>query len=98
MQVVLRQLLVCFAAKRLKTTPAFLESLEKERGNCAKTRNSRLAAVKTFFRFLEYRLPSCLDQARRVRVIPVKKTDEGIVGSLNREEIQASLDAPDPKS
>jgi integrase/recombinase XerD len=106
------QLLVCFAAKRLKTTPsklsieqldatlvlAFLESLEKERGNCAKTRNSRLAAVKTFFRFLEYRLPSCLDQARRVRAIPVKKTDEVIVGFLNREEIQALLDAPDPKS
>jgi site-specific recombinase XerD len=111
-RLVLPQLLVCFAAKRLKTTPsklsieqldatlvlAFLESLEKERGNCAKTRNSRLAAVKTFFRFLEYRLPSCLDQARRVRVIPVKKTDEVIVGFLNREEIQASLDAPDPKS
>jgi integrase/recombinase XerD len=106
------QLLVCFAAKRLKTTPsklsieqldatlvlAFLESLEKERGNCAKTRNSRLAAVKTLFRFLEYRLPSCLDQARRVRAIPVKKTDEVIVGFLNREEIQALLDAPDPKS
>lgn len=106
------QLLVCFAAKRLKTTPsklsieqldatlvlAFLESLEKERGNCAKTLNSRLAAVKTFFRFLEYRLPSCLDQARRVRAIPVKKTDEVIVGFLNREEIQALLDAPDPKS
>jgi site-specific recombinase XerD len=106
------QLLVCFAAKRLKTTPsklsieqldatlvlAFLESLEKERGNCAKTRNSRLAAVKTFFHFLEYRLPSCLDQARRVRAIPVKKTDEVIVGFLNREEIQALLDAPDPKS
>jgi integrase/recombinase XerD len=106
------QLLVCFAAKRLKTTPsklsieqldatlvlAFLESLEKERGNCAKTRNSRLATVKTFFRFLEYRLPSCLDQARRVRAIPVKKTDEVIVGFLNREEIQALLDAPDPKS
>lgn len=106
------QLLVCFAAKRLKTTPsklsieqldttlvlAFLESLEKERGNCAKTRNSRLAAVKTFFRFLEYRLPSCLDQARRIRAIPVKKTDEVIVGFLNREEIQALLDAPDPKS
>jgi site-specific recombinase XerD len=106
------QLLVCFAAKRLKTTPsklsieqldatlvlAFLESLEKERGNCAKTRNSRLAAVKTFFRFLEYRLPSCLEQAQRIRAIPVKKTDEVIVGFLNREEIQALLDAPDPKS
>jgi integrase/recombinase XerD len=106
------QLLVCFAARRLKTTPsmlsieqldatlvlAFLESLEKERGNCARTRNSRLAAVKTFFRFLEYRLPSCLEQARQIRAIPVKKTDEVCVGYLNREEIQALLDAPDPKS
>ena len=68
------QLLVCFVAERLKTTPsalsieqldptlvlAFLEHLEKERGNCARTRNSRLAAIKTFFRFLEYRLPHVL--------------------------------------
>jgi integrase/recombinase XerD len=106
------QLLVCFAAARLKTTPsalsieqldanlvlAFLEHLEKERGNCARTRNSRLAAIKTFFRFLEYRLPTCLEQARRIRAIPVKKTDEVIVGYLNRDEIQALLDAPDPSS
>jgi site-specific recombinase XerD len=104
------QLLVCFAAERLKITPseisveqidatlvlAFLEHLEKERENCARTRNSRLATIKTFFKFLEYRLPSCLEQARRVRAIPVKKTDEVIVGYLNREEIQALLDAPDP--
>ena len=104
------QLLVCFAAERLKTTPsalsieqldatlvlAFLEHLETNRGNCARTRNSRLAAIKTFFRFLEYRLPSCLEQARRIRAIPVKKTDEVIIGYLNREEIQALLDAPDP--
>jgi integrase/recombinase XerD len=106
------QLLVCFAARRLKTTPsalsiehldatlvlAFLEHLEKERGNCARTRNSRLAAIKTFFRFLEYRLPACLEQALRIRAIPVKKTDEVIVGYLNRAEIQALLDAPDPSS
>src|SRR5216684_7494298 len=105
------QLLVCFAAERLKTTPSalsieqldstlvldFLEYLEKERGNCARTRNSRLAAIKTFFRFLEYRLPPCLEQARRIRAIPVKKTDEVIIGYLNREEIQALLDAPDPR-
>src|SRR5207237_1478284 len=102
----------CFVAERLKTTPsalsieqldptlvlAFLEHLEKERGNCARTRNSRLAAIKTFFRFLEYRLPPCLDQARRIRAIPVKKTDEVIIGYLNREELQALLDAPDPSS
>ena len=106
------QLLVCFAADCLKTTPsglsieqldatlvlAFLEHLEKKRGNCARTRNSRLAAIKTFFRFLEYRLPSCLEQARRIRAIPVKKTDEVIVGYLNREEIQTLVDAPDPSS
>lgn len=106
------QLLVCFAAKRLKITPselsveqidatlvlAFLEHLERERQNCARTRNSRLAAIKTFFKFLEYRLPSCLEQARRVRAIPVKKTDEVIVGYLNREEILALLDAPDLSS
>ena len=106
------QLFVCFAARRLKTTPsvlsieqldatlvlAFLEHLEKERGNCARTRNSRLAAIKTFFRFLEYRLPSCLEQALRIRAIPVKKTDEVIIGYLNRAEIQALLDAPDPSS
>src|ERR1700677_4914150 len=84
------QLLVCFAAKRLKTTPsalsieqldpalilAFLEHLEKERENCARTRNSRLAAIKTFFRFLEDRVPTCLEPSRRIRAIPVKKTDE----------------------
>ncbi len=106
------QLLVCFAAERLKTTPsalsieqldaelvlAFLEHLEKERGNCARTRNSRLAAIKTFFRFLEYRLPACLEQARCIRAIPMKKTDEVIIGYLNREEMQALLDAPDPSS
>ena len=106
------QLLVCFAAERLKTSPsalsieqldatlvlAFLEHLEKVRGNCARTRNSRLAALKTFFRFLEYRLPSCLEQSGRIRAIPVKKTDEVIVGYLNREEIQALLDAPEPSS
>jgi len=57
-----------------------------------------LAAIKTFFRFLEYRLPSCLEQARRIRAVPVKKTDEVIIGYLNREEIQALLDAPDPSS
>jgi integrase/recombinase XerD len=104
------QLLICFAAELLKVTPselsveqldatlvlAFLEHLEKARENCARTRNSRLAAIKTFFKFLEYRLPTCLEQARRVRAIPVKKTDEVIVGYLNRDEIQALLDAPDP--
>ena len=47
---------------------------------------------------MEYRLLSCLEQARRIRAIPMKKTDEVLVGYLQREEMQALLDAPDPSS
>ena len=103
------QLLLCFAASRLKITPAkieieqldaplmlaFLEHLEKKRGNSARTRNARLAAINSFFRFLEYRLPSCLDQSRRIHAIPMKKTDQALIGYLTRDELQALLDAPD---
>ena len=105
------QLLLCFAAARLRTTPSgieieqldpslilsFLEHMEEGRGNSARTRNVRLAAIKAFFRFLEYRLPSCLDQARRSRAIPMKKVDEALVSHLSRHEMQALLDAPDPR-
>jgi site-specific recombinase XerD len=103
------QLLLGFAASRLKIKPskidierldaplilAFLEHLEKKRGNSVRTRNARLAAINSFFRFLEYRVPSCLDQARRIHAIPMKKTDQALVGYLLRDELQALLDAPD---
>jgi integrase/recombinase XerD len=62
------QLLVCFAARRLNVKPcnleieqldaslilAFLKHIESERGNSARTRNARLAAINSFFRFLEF--------------------------------------------
>lgn len=106
------QLLVCFAADRLKVRPsqleierldaphilAFIEHLERKRGNSARTRNARLAAINAFFRFLEYRLPSCLDQARRIHSIPMKKIDQVLVSYLTRDELQALLDAPDPRT
>src|SRR5260370_11396088 len=106
------QLLVTFAAHRLRTSPsrleveqidvplilAFLEHIERDRGNKPRSRNARLAAVRSFFRFLEYRVPACLDQALRVRAIPMKKTDEALVASLTRSEIQVLLDAPGPRS
>lgn len=104
------QLLFEFAATRLKSKPsrlmleqidsglvsAFLEHLEDKRKNAAVTRNVRLAAIKSFFRFLEYRQPASLDQVRRVLAIPFKKTDTRLVPYLLREELQALLDAPDP--
>lgn len=106
------QLLVGFAAHRLKLKPsqleveqldvtlilAFLERIETERGNSARTRNARLAAINAFSRFLEYRLASCLDQVCQIRAIPVKKTDQKLIKSLNRAELQALLDAPDPRT
>lgn len=104
--------LVVFAARRLRTKPAalaveqidaelilaFLEHLEVERGNGARSRNARLAAINAFFRFLQYRLPDCLDQAGRIHAIPIKKTDEALVTHLTRVEMKALLDAPDPRT
>jgi site-specific recombinase XerD len=102
------KLLVVWAAERLRTTPsaltleqldapcllAFLEHLETERKNTVRSRNARLAALKSFARFVEYRVPACVDQVRRILAIPAKKGDEGLVGYLTRPEMQALLDAP----
>ena len=104
------KLLLNFASKRLKVTPsrlgveqidtplivAFLNDLENKRSNAASSRNVRLAAIRSFMRFMEYRLPSALEQIQRVLAIPMKKTDTRLVRHLNTEEIQALLDAPKP--
>src|SRR5579863_938913 len=104
------QLLFQFAAARLKSKPsqlmleqidsalvsAFLEHLEDKRKNAPVTRNVRLAAIKSFFRFLEYRHPAALEHIRRVLAIPFKRTDQRLVPYLLRGELQAILDAPDP--
>lgn len=106
------QLLLGFASKRLRTQPssltieqldaplvlAFLEDLETNRGNSARTRNARLAAIKSFARFIEFRVPSCLQQSHALLAIPSKKTDDKLVGYLTREEMQAVLDAPNPRA
>lgn len=106
------QLFICFAAHHLKTKPSrlkledldvvmvvsFLNQLEKKRGNSSRTRNARLAAIKAFFRFVEYRVPSALDQARRIHAIPMKKIDEKLIDYLTQKEMQALIDAPNPKT
>ena len=106
------QLLLCYVSKHLSTIPsalyleqidahtvvAFLNHLEQERGNSPSTRNGRLAAIKAFFRFIEFRVPSCIEQARQIRAIPVKKTDTTIPDYLDEQELQCVLDAPDAHS
>lgn len=106
------QLLFDFASRRLKTPPsalhlepidatlvlAFLQHLESDRKNSPSSRNARLAAIKSFMRFVEYRVPSALDQILRILAIPSKKTDTRLVAHLNVEEMQALLNAPDPST
>ena len=103
-------LLVCHVAGHLKVRPSaitveqltadlvfgFLDHLEADRGNSVSTRNVRLGAIKSFLRYLEYRLPSCLELSRQVHAIPMKKHDQAVVLYLDREEVRALLDAPDP--
>ena len=103
---------VAFAARRLKTRPIqmkidqltvplildFLDELERERDNSIRTRNLRLVAIKSFFRYLEFRVPACLELAQQVHAIPTKRFERGLVMSLDLEEVQAILDAPDTRT
>lgn len=74
----------------------FLDYLETKRGNGANSRNSRLAAIKSFMHFMEYRVPAALEQISRILAIPPKKTETGIVKHLTSEEMQTILNAPEP--
>jgi integrase/recombinase XerD len=73
----------------------FLAYLEAERGNSPTTRNARLAAIKSFMHFVEYRVSALLEQLRRVLAIPAKKTDQPLIRHLSLVEMQAILNAPD---
>lgn len=75
---------------------AFLEDLERN-GAEVSTRNTRLAAIKTFFRFVEWRQPTVVEQARRIALIPKKKADRTLADWLTLIEVQALLDSPDPR-
>jgi site-specific recombinase XerD len=102
-------LLFAFAAHQLKRSPsslsieqldanlvmAFLDHLERDRRNGVSSRNARLAAIKSLFRYIEHRVPSAIDQVRRILAIPTKRSTSRLVGYLTREEAQAIIDAPD---
>ncbi len=74
---------------------AFLDHLEHERGNSIPTRNLRLAAIHSLFRYAQHRHPEHAQDIARVLAIPLKRADRAIVTFLDEHEIQALLDAPD---
>ena len=102
------QLWFTFVSKRLKVTPSqlnleqldssmvlqFLAHIEAVRKNSVRTRNTRLAAIKAFMRFVEFKVPSALEQVRQIMAIPTKRFDQPLLQHLVMGEVTAILDAP----
>lgn len=73
----------------------FLAHLEKKRGNTVATRNARLAAVHSFFRYVALREPAHAGLIQRVLAIPHKRAEKKLVAFLTRPEFEAILASPD---
>ena len=103
------KLLLAFAAQQTGRPPsrlqledldakligAFLDHLETERANAVRTRNARLAALHSMFRFAALRHPEHAALIARVLAIPPKRTERAIVQFLTEDEIDALLASPD---
>lgn len=102
------RLLLKFTRKRLRKPPdriafedidapligAFLNDLQKNRGITARSRNIRLAAIRSFFNFAAFEMPSRSAQIQRVLAIPTKRYVRAQIGYLTRKEVDAILAAP----
>jgi site-specific recombinase XerD len=103
------RLLLDYASKRTHKPPSsltiedlnareildFLDHIETGRGNAVSSRNVRLAAIRSFFRYCAYLAPDSLDVIQKVLTIPSKRTAHREVGFFSVEEIKAIIDAPD---
>jgi integrase/recombinase XerD len=74
---------------------AFLNRLETDRGNSPRTRNARLAAIHSLFRYAALRHPEDAAVIQRVLAIPPKRFDRALITYLTEQEITALLAAPD---
>ncbi len=102
------RLLLQFAQKRIGVAPqklsleqidaplitAFLEDMQTRRGIGASSRNLRLTAIRSFFRYASFEMPSHGAQIQRVLAIPNKRCTRAQIGFLSREETDALLHAP----
>ena len=78
-----------------ETVAAFLDHLERERGNGPRTRNARLAAIRSLYHYAALRHPEHAATIARVVAIPTKRHDRAIVCYLDEQETAALLAAPD---
>ena len=103
------RLLLRFAAEQLSKMPSnllledlnasfigqFLDHLERDRGNTARTRNARLAAIHSFFRYVALEEPAQALLCQRVLAIPSKRHERRLITFLQHEEIDALFDELD---
>jgi integrase/recombinase XerD len=77
---------------------AFLDSLEKARANAARSRNLRLTAIRSFFRYTALECPEHSAVIQRVLAIPPKRQSSRLVDFLTRHEVEAMLAEPDQRT
>lgn len=106
------RLLVLFASERTGKKPcalvvgdldrdmilAYLDHLERSRGNGVHTRNARLTAIRSFFHHIAASDPASIGIAQRVLAIPSKKSDVPTIRYLSKAELDALIEAPNPSS
>jgi integrase/recombinase XerD len=103
------RLLLRYAANHLRRAPTdmevadldanligmFLADIEKTRRNVARSRNTRLAAIRSFFKYVAVCEPQLLHHCQRVLAMPSKRHEKRIIDHLTRAEIEAVTAAPD---
>ena len=90
---------LCLEALSPEMILRFLDHLERRRGNAARTRNVRLAAIRAFVRFVVGQAcPERLAQGHRLLAIPLKRAPKPLMGFMSREEVEAVLAATDPST
>lgn len=106
------RLLLHFAQERLGKMPSqlriedldapfiglFLDHLESARKNSARTRNARLGAIHSFFKYVALEEPALALHCQRILAMPNKRHEKRPIDFLNREEIEALLAIPNPST
>ena len=103
------RLLLRYAAGRLRRPPTelhvadidaelvglFLADIESTRGNSARSRNARLSAIRSFFKYIAVNEPQLLHHCQRILAMPPKRHEKRAIDYLSRAEIEALIAAPD---
>lgn len=76
----------------------FLNYLEIERKNNVRSRNARLAAIRSFLHYAGLKEPSALATIQRVLAVPMKRFDHPVINFLSLKEVESIMEAPDVKT